>query len=157
MCVVERDERTLETRPTEKRHRSRVQLLRILPCNQNEHRSRLIKVDRLEQIIGKFAAPVPDETCEAMQGLVREGAEIVEATGDPAAKDAALIAAAQRVEHYEIAAYGTARTLARQLDYGDAQRLLDETLDEEGEADKLLTKLATGGLIGSGINQAAEK
>jgi ferritin-like metal-binding protein YciE len=115
-------------------------------------------LDRLEQIIGDFAAaPVPSEPCEAMKGLVREGSEIIEATGDPSAKDAALIAAAQRVEHYEIAAYGTARTLARQLDYGDAQRLLDETLDEESNADKLLTKLATGGFMSSGINQAAER
>ena len=68
----------------------------------------------------------------------------------------ALIAAAQRVEHYEIAAYGTARTLADQLGLSDARRLLDDTLDEEADADKKLTKLATGGLIGTGINERAD-
>ncbi|MDP9255638.1 MAG: ferritin-like domain-containing protein [Actinomycetota bacterium] len=113
-------------------------------------------LDRLQRIISEFPASVPDETCEAMKGLVTEGDEIVNATGDAAAKDAALIAAAQRVEHYEIAAYGTARTLARQLDLGEASGLLDQTLDEESDADKLLTKLATGGLLGTGINQAAQ-
>lgn len=114
-------------------------------------------LERIEQIIRDFPASVPEETCEAMQGLVAEGDEIVNATGDDAAKDVALIAAAQRVEHYEIAAYGSARTLARQLDQGDAHGLLDQTLDEESHADKLLTKLATGGLLGSGINEAAQR
>lgn len=113
-------------------------------------------LQRIESIISSFPDTVPDETCEAMQGLVKEGAEIVEATGDPAAKDVALIAAAQRVEHYEIAAYGTARTLAQQLEMGDAQALLDDTLDEESAADKRLTKLATGGFLGIGINERAE-
>ena len=75
--------------------------------------------------------------------------------GNAAAKDAALIAAAQRVEHYEIAAYGTARTLADVLDLDDAKDLLDQTLDEEADADKLLTRIATGGLLKSGINEAA--
>jgi ferritin-like metal-binding protein YciE len=112
-------------------------------------------LQRLEQIIGSYPAAVPDETCEAMQGLVKEGEEIVGATGDGSAKDAALIAAAQRVEHYEIAAYGTARRLADQLGMDDAEALLGETLNEEGDADKLLTKLATGGLLGVGINERA--
>ena len=75
--------------------------------------------------------------------------------GDPAAKDAALIAAAQRVEHYEIAAYGTARTLADELGHDDVETLLNETLDEESSADKKLTQIATGGLLRSGVNQAA--
>ena len=79
----------------------------------------------------------------------------VKATGDPVAKDAALIAAAQRVEHYEIAGYGTVRTLAKELDYGDAASLLDETLDEESKADSLLTKIATGGMLSSGVNKEA--
>jgi ferritin-like metal-binding protein YciE len=71
------------------------------------------------------------------------------------AKDAALIAAAQRVEHYEIAGYGTARTLAGELGFNEARDALDQTLDEESDADKLLTKIATGGMLRSGINQAA--
>ena len=90
-----------------------------------------------------------------MRGLIAEGEEIVQAIGDPAAKDAALIAAAQRVEHYEIAGYGTVRTLAKELDHGDAASLLSDTLDEESKADELLTKIATGGFLRSGVNQQA--
>jgi ferritin-like metal-binding protein YciE len=90
-----------------------------------------------------------------MEGLIKEGDEAVGLAGDPFAKDAALIAAAQRIEHYEIAAYGTARTLAGELGYEESQSLLDETLDEEGNADKRLTKIATGGLLTSGVNRAA--
>jgi ferritin-like metal-binding protein YciE len=71
--------------------------------------------------------------------------------------DAGLIGAAQRVEHYEIAAYGTARTLADQLGFDDAKDLLDQTLDDESNADKLLTKIATGGMLKSGINQKAAR
>jgi ferritin-like metal-binding protein YciE len=112
-------------------------------------------VRRLDEIFGQLGTQSGKETCEGMQGLIREGEKIVQATGDPAAKDAALIAAAQRVEHYEIAAYGTARTLADMLDYDDAKDLLDQTLDEEGNADKLLTKIATGGWMRTGINEEA--
>lgn len=112
-------------------------------------------VRRLEQIFGSVGITSPSEYCEGMEGLIREGEEIVAATGDPAAKDAALIAAAQRVEHYEIAAYGTARTLADELGLDDAKRLLDKTLDEESNADQLLTRIATGGFVGSGINREA--
>jgi len=100
---------------------------------------------------------VPTEQCEAMKGLIREGEDVISAQGDPNAKDAALIAAAQRVEHYEIAGYGTARTLAEQLDMDDAASLLEETLDEEKEADKLLNKVATGGLLRAGVNERAER
>lgn len=114
-------------------------------------------VSRLEEIFGQIGRTPPGETCKAMKGLIAEGQEVIQATGDPAAKDAALIAAAQRVEHYEIAAYGTAKTLADQLGYGDAKSLLDQTLDEESNADTLLTKIATGGLMKSGINQQAQR
>jgi ferritin-like metal-binding protein YciE len=113
--------------------------------------------DRLERIIAGAPTTVPDTVCKGMQGLIAEGEEVVNANGDPAAKDAALIAAAQRVEHYEIAAYGTARELARQLDESDAADVLDQTLDEESDADKLLTKLATGGLLGVGVNEEAAR
>jgi ferritin-like metal-binding protein YciE len=114
-------------------------------------------VARLEDIFGQLGTSMPTEPCEAMEGLIREGEEIIAARGDTAAKDAALIAAAQRVEHYEIAAYGTARTLAGELGFDDAQGLLDQTLDEESQADKLLTKIATGGLLRAGINKEAAR
>lgn len=82
------------------------------------------------------------ETCQAMKGLVSEGEEAISAKGDTAVKDAALIAAAQRVEHYEMAGYGTARTFARNLGLTDVANLLQSTLDEEGAADRLLTEIA---------------
>lgn len=112
-------------------------------------------VQRLEEVARIIGRPIPSEHCEAMEGLIKEGEEVVQATGDPAAKDAALIAAAQRVEHYEIAAYGTARALADELGYDDAKKLLAETLDEESDADDKLTSIATGGMMRSGVNKAA--
>ena len=79
-----------------------------------------------------------------MEGLIGVGEEIIEADGEGSAKDAALIGAAQRVEHYEIAAYCTARTLAEQLGRDEAAGLLQETLDEESAADQTLSKIAVG-------------
>jgi ferritin-like metal-binding protein YciE len=111
-------------------------------------------VQRLEDIRGQIGTTLSDE-CKGMRGLIEEGQEIIAAGGDPNVKDAALISAAQRVEHYEIAAYGTARTLADELDLDDAKDLLDQTLDEESNADTLLTKIATGGMFKAGINQRA--
>jgi ferritin-like metal-binding protein YciE len=112
---------------------------------------------RLQEIIGSVDFAVPVEECEAMKGLIAEGEKVIKADGDDKVRDVALIAAAQRVEHYEIAAYGTARTLADELGLDDAKALLDETLDEEAHADNVLTKIATGGLIGTGINQNAAR
>ena len=112
-------------------------------------------LERLQDLIPTLGIPVPTETCQGMKGLLEEGEQIIQSQGDPLAKDAALIGAAQRVEHYEIAAYGTARTLADELGLDDAKDVLDQTLDEEANADKLLTKIATGGMFSAGINQAA--
>lgn len=113
-------------------------------------------VSRLEEIRAEIASSMRAQ-CDGMRGLIKEADEVVVAVGDPNVKDAALIGAAQRVEHYEIAAYGTARTLADELDLGDAKELLDQTLDEEGTADKLLTKIATGGMLKAGINARAQR
>jgi ferritin-like metal-binding protein YciE len=79
-----------------------------------------------------------------MKGLIAEREEMISAKRDPNVKDAALIAAAQRVEHHEIAAYGTARTFARQLGRETIANELQETLDEEGNADKILAEIAEG-------------
>lgn len=97
---------------------------------------------RLEQIFVDLGKTSSSVTCEAMKGLVKEGSEIIKATGSPEVRDAALIGAAQRVEHYEIAGYGTARTIASQLGHANVARLLQMTLDEESETDKKLTQLA---------------
>jgi len=99
-------------------------------------------VSRLEQVFRMLGKSAQSKTCDAMKGLVSEGEEAISASGKPEVKDAALIAAAQRVEHYEIASYGCARTFAERLGRKDAAQLLQETLDEEAAADKKLTTLA---------------
>jgi ferritin-like metal-binding protein YciE len=112
-------------------------------------------VTRVEEALGELGVANPTEMCKGMQGLIAEGEEMIEMGGDPMALDAALIAAAQRVEHYEIAAYGTARQLADDCGLDSIRDLMDQTLDEESQADKLLTKIATGGMFKSGVNQEA--
>jgi ferritin-like metal-binding protein YciE len=99
-------------------------------------------VSRLEQIFVDLGRSASRETCDAMKGLIKEGSEIVSAEGHPDVKDAALISAAQRVEHYEIAGYGSARTFAEHLGHSNVVRLLQMTLDEEKETDQRLTQLA---------------
>jgi ferritin-like metal-binding protein YciE len=99
-------------------------------------------VARLEKVFGIMGLTAQRETCEAMKGLIAEGEEAIKAGGDPNVRDAALIAAAQRVEHYEIAGYGTVRTLAQHLGQEEAARILQQTLDEEGACDKKLTEIA---------------
>ena len=99
-------------------------------------------VQRLEQIFQQLGAKPKGQTCKGMEGLIAEGEEMIKMKGDPAAIDAGLIAAAQRVEHYEIAGYGCVRTYAEQIGDQQGMRLLQQTLDEEGLTDKKLTKLA---------------
>ncbi len=114
-------------------------------------------VERLRRIADRMGIRLEGEHCEAMAGIIREGEELMNQLGDSAVKDAGLIASAQRVEHYEIAGYGTARTYAKQLDESEAADLLQSTLAEESVTDEKLTKLATGGLFSTGINQAASR
>jgi ferritin-like metal-binding protein YciE len=99
-------------------------------------------VQRLEQIFEKLGTNPKDQKCKGMEGLIKEGSEMIKMKGDPAAIDAGLIAAAQRVEHYEIAGYGCVHTYAHQLGEQQDARLLRQTLDEEGATDKQLTQLA---------------
>jgi ferritin-like metal-binding protein YciE len=103
-----------------------------------------------ERILAGMDQPPRGKACKGMEGLVEEGKEILEEDGAPEVIDAALIAAAQRVEHYEIAAYGCLRTYAQLLGNTDADRLLQQTLAEEEATDMALTALGEGG-----INQAA--
>jgi ferritin-like metal-binding protein YciE len=100
-------------------------------------------VARLEKIGTQLDTTMGGKKCKAMEGLVEEGKEIMEEDAEPVLLDLALIGAAQKVEHYEIAGYGTARTLAELAGEDDVAEILQETLDEEGETDKLLTKIAT--------------
>jgi len=99
-------------------------------------------VQRIEQIFQKLGAKPKDQTCKGMEGLIKEGSEMIKMRGEPAAIDAGLIAAAQRVEHYEIAGYGCVYTYARQLGEQQDAQLLQQTLNEEGQTDKKLTQLA---------------
>lgn len=115
------------------------------------------QIQRLERIFSDLGMAPQGENCEAMQGIIKEGDQVINAQGDPNVKDAALITAAQRVEHYEIAGYGSVRTYAKELGYNDAADLLQKTLDEEGKTDSMLTKLAEGGLFSKGINEKAER
>jgi len=97
---------------------------------------------RLEEIFQKLDEAPKGQKCKGVEGIIDEGEDLMDKNAPPAVTDAALIASAQRVEHYEIASYGTVRTFARRLGYQDHERLLNETLQEEAETDKKLTRLA---------------
>lgn len=97
------------------------------------------RLDRVFEILGKTAG---GKTCQGMKGLIEEGQEMTEEAEEGEVRDAGMIGAAQRVEHYEIAAYGTVRTLAQMMGQKEIAQLLQETLDEEGQTDKKLTSIA---------------
>lgn len=107
-------------------------------------------VTRLEKIFKSLNLAPRAKKCPAMEGLLKEAEELSEDYKDSCALDSALITAAQKVEHYEIGTYGTLRAFAKRLGYDDAVKLLTETIDEEGNADKTLTKIAT-----TGVNEMA--
>lgn len=111
------------------------------------------QIARIDQIIEQEPKiKIKRMKCAAMEGLIEEANEVIESTEKNEVRDAALIAAAQKVEHYEIASYGTLATLAEQLGYSAAVKLLAQTLEEEKETDLKLTDLAVGN-----INKSAEK
>jgi ferritin-like metal-binding protein YciE len=108
-----------------------------------EHLNQTMKqVDRIEKIFSELGGSPRGKKCVGMEGLIEEGNELMQEDVDPDVLDAGLIAAAQKVEHYEIASYGTARTWAEKLGYNDAAQLLQETLDEESMANEKLTQIA---------------
>lgn len=100
------------------------------------------QVERLTQVFEELGKPAKGKKCEAMKGLITEGQDLIKEDISPEVLDAGLIGAAQKVEHYEMAGYGTVRTMADVLGHKEAARLLDQTLKEEGEADKKLTMIA---------------
>lgn len=117
----------------------------------NEHfRQTQTHVARLEDVFRGLNCEPEGESCPAMKGLIKEGSDIISAKGDPSVRDAGLIAAAQRVEHYEMAGYGTVRTFCQHLGREDLASILQQTLEEEGQADKKLTSIAE-----QSINQVA--
>jgi ferritin-like metal-binding protein YciE len=144
-------------------HNAEMQLVKALPkmakaassdalreAFENHLEETEMQVERLEQIFERLEVKPGRKKCKAMEGLIAEGKETISEDAEPMVHDAALIAAAQRVEHYEIAAYGCTRTFAVLLDDQETADLLQESLDEESAADEKLTEVAM-----SGINQAA--
>jgi ferritin-like metal-binding protein YciE len=113
------------------------------------------QMERLDEIFARLETKSGGKKCKGMEGLIEEGKEAIDLETEPMIRDAALIAAAQRVEHYEIAGYGTARTFAEQLGFDDDRALLQQTLEEEEQTDQRLTALATGGMMSAGINEEA--
>ena len=108
------------------------------------------QVERLEQAFDRLDVTARGKRCEAMRGLIDEAGEVMEEITTPQVLDAALIAGAQKVEHYEIAAYGSVRTLAEACRHQEVAQLMDETLEEEKEADQKLNQIAL-----SEVNRAA--
>jgi ferritin-like metal-binding protein YciE len=113
------------------------------------------QVQRLEQVFQALGEKPQRKHCKGVAGLISEGNEHIKNGGDPDVLDAALIGSAQKVEHYEIAGYGTARTWARQIGNQQVANLLQQTLDEEGETDHKLTQLAESRVNRDAQRQAA--
>lgn len=115
------------------------ELVEALQNHLEETEEQVSRVEQVFEVIGKKATA---KKCEAMNGLIKEATEIMEDTEDGPMRDAGIISAAQKVEHYEIASYGTLRQFAETLGLEDAVTLLDQTLDEEKGADEKLTEIA---------------
>jgi ferritin-like metal-binding protein YciE len=147
-------------------HNAETQVMKSLPKMQKAASSRELQqafghhleetqsqIERLKQVFDMFGERPDNKKCKGMEGLIEEGSEVMKMKGDAATRDAALIAAAQRVEHYEIAGYGTLKTYAKRLGNNRAAEILESILSEEKETDVKLTQLAERG----GINvEAAE-
>ena len=118
-----------------------------------ETKNQVMRIEKIFSILDMPARKIP---CEAMEGLLKEAESLVKNKSKSPTLDAAIISAAQKVEHYEMASYGTLRSFAKHLDLnGEIVDLIQETLDEEGSADKKLTKIADGSLFSSGVNREA--
>jgi len=121
-----------------------------------DHRQETVgHVERLEEIAKKLDTSLAGHECQGIKGIITEAKMGMKEVLDANTKDAAIIAMAQRVEHYEMAVYGTARQYAKQLELGEVGDLLQDTLDEEGAADKKLGGIATGGWFATGVNEEA--
>jgi len=114
------------------------------------------QVERLRDVAERLEIKLSGKTCKAMEGLVKEGQEVIEEDGEGPVIDAALVAAAQRVEHYEISAYGTVRALAEQIGERQVAKLLQKTLDEESATDEKLTKISEGELLPAAAEEMGE-
>lgn len=145
--LYDAENRIKEALPKMRDHASSADLKKAFSDHLEETKD---QIARLEQIGEHLDINLTGETCQATKGLIKEGEELMEEFEKGAILDAALIGAAQRVEHYEMASYGTAREFAETLGLKEVMDLLQATLDEEGEANKKLTKIAR-----SGVNKEA--
>ena len=139
----------LKALPRMIRAASNKELQRAFSLHERQTQQHVKRLDRIFRMLDESAR---GKKCKGMEGLLEEGQELIKERPEPEVLDAGLISAAQRVEHYEMAGYGTVRTYARQLGEDEQANLLQETLNEEGETDKLLTSLAE-----SSINIEAEQ
>ena len=137
--IYDAEQQALKAMPQMMQAASSQELKMVFQQHQQETQQQVQRLEQLFQMMGEKPQGV---TCVAMQGLIKEAQEVLAMQGDPAVKDAAIIAAAQKQEHYEIAAYGTAATWAKLLGMNDAKTLLGQTLAEEERTDKLLTQIA---------------
>ncbi|GAB4005158.1 ferritin-like domain-containing protein [Spirosoma migulaei] len=138
--IYSAEKQALETMPQLVERVQSEQLRQALQVHQRESES---QVTRLEQIAKQLGIDPDGETCMAMQGLIEEAQDLLDQLEDGPLADAAIIGAAQKLEHYEIASYGTARTLALQIGLEEIANLLETTLREEKAADAKLTVIAT--------------
>lgn len=126
-----------------------------LSAHLKETQQQVVRIEKIFQILKMQPY---EEECEAMKGLLKEGGQLLSERSKSPALDAAIIAACQKVEHYEIASYGTLKAFAKQLEFDSKiVDLLEDTLKEEGGADKKLTKIAEGTLFSAGVNEEAEE
>ena len=133
------EKQILQALPKMAKKATNEQLRKGFEMHLEETRMQVERLDRIFELLGKSPR---GKKCKGMEGLLEEGKEMMQEDMDPEVMDAALIAAAQRVEHYEIAGYGTVRTYAQLLGENQHVKLLQQTLDEEGNTDKKLTQLA---------------
>ncbi|MFI5334081.1 MAG: ferritin-like domain-containing protein [Chlamydiales bacterium] len=149
-------------------HSAEVQIVQLLPRLAQAADTQQLKdafekhyietqqhVVRLEKIAKDLEIPLGGRECKVMQVIAEEAEKIITADYPPEVRDAALISCAQRMEHYEIAVYGTLKAFAKHLGLKDVEQLLNETSKEEGAADKKLTEIAVGTVFGTGVNQQA--
>ena len=143
----------VESLPKLIKHVSLPELKEVLNHHLEETLNQVAKLEKIFLMLGMEPS---EETCEAMKGIIKEANHLLANKNKSSTMDAAIIAACQKIEHYEIASYGTLKSFAKHLDMdSEIVDLIDDALDEEGAADKKLTKIADGSFFSSGVNQEA--
>lgn len=137
--VYSAEKQLVKALPSMAKAASSEELKEAFESHLKETEGQVARLDKISKLLGKSLS---GKKCKAMEGLVEEGKEVIKEDAEPAVKDVALIAAAQKVEHYEIATYGCLKTYARLLEYDDVAELLNETSEEEASADEKLTSIS---------------